>query len=410
MTSNSKKIHYRSLIAPEDHCPHFLAALQVIAHVLAPLRKALIHFYLLSKKKTLEKEEWQTLQALGQLCQALIASPNNVGSINERSENSEEDEEQVPVDPTFFYNILEPCLKKLKKTTQPKDSTQALQILLETTQQCCRTIPVTSHLWSALLDQAGAGLIAKQIIVGKCTLEDDGEILQRTKKESIMLWCPWVLPSTESGDLKEALEEYCARQTHEYNFDERSFDFEVRIPLWDKKKSDEEDTSKWVTTKALQFSSLTSYLFLGIPRFDDEGKKKGPNEWKIPKCLDLTNLCVPKDVKGSTEYELVGGILHDGEEDYVAILKNPSVKDPEDERAWKLLESEEVIGMTESDVFDFLQGEEEGPCGTVVVYRRCHEESHKEMNNVLSDIIISHVGGTLEANAEVYYEEEIIED
>jgi hypothetical protein len=122
-----------------------------------------------------EHEEWRTLPALGQVCQALIASPNDQGSMsvkyNGHDKDSEDEEQHVPVDPTHFYKVLEPCLIKLKKTTQPKDATQALQILLETIQQCCRTLPMTSHLWSALLDSAGLGLITKQSIVGKCTLE-----------------------------------------------------------------------------------------------------------------------------------------------------------------------------------------------------------------------------------------------
>jgi hypothetical protein len=140
---------------------------------------------------------------------------------------------------------------------------------------------------------------------------------------------------TKSGNLEQALEEYCARQTFEYNFDERPFDFHVRIPLWNKTQSKEKDTSNWVTTRALQCSSLTSYLFLGIPRFDEDGNLN-PSEWKIPKRLNLSKLCSLKAIKGGKKYELVRGVLHDGEDDYVAILKNLAVKDPEDEEAWEI--------------------------------------------------------------------------
>jgi len=131
----------------------------------------------------------------------------------------------------------------------------------------------------------------------------------------------------------------------------------------------------------------------------------------------VSKLCVKelfKEKVGNTKYELISGILHDGEEDYVAVVRNPSVEDPEDDDAWKLMEPEEIIGMAESDVFDFLQGEGEGdPCGTVVVYRRCGEEPHQEMNQLLSDIVLSQISGKFEysgTNTEFYYEEEMIDE
>jgi len=224
--------------------------------------------------------------------------------------------------------------------------------------------------------------------------------------------------SSSKISIDRAIQECCAKQSFDYDFDQSPYDFEVRIPLLTRTISDEKDTSNWVTTIALNFSSLTTYLFLAIPRLDeDSGALKTPEEWKIPKRLDVSKLCVKelfKEKVGNTKYELIGGILHDGEEDYVAVVRNPSVEDPEDDDAWKLMESEEIIGMAESDVFDFLQGEGEGdPCGTVVVYQRCGEEPHQEMNQLLSDIVLSQISGKLEysgTNTEFYYEEEMIDD
>ena len=415
-SNKSTRIHFRSLKVQDDEgaSRYFLPALQVIAHSIAPLRKALIHFYFLSKSKTLERIEWRTLQAFGQVCQALIAPSSN---------DEESSTDAPPVDPTQFYKELVVCLKTFESNLQPKDATEALQILMTTIQRCCRALPITSQLWSALLDAAGLGLILKQSIVGRCILEEDGQILQRTKKESIMMWCPWVLPKPRNTpaskiSIDRAIQECCAKQSFDYDFDQSPYDFEVRIPLLTRTISDEKDTSNWVTTIALNFSSLTTYLFLAIPRLDeDSGALKTPEEWKIPKRLDVSKLCVKelfKEKVGNTKYELIGGILHDGEEDYVAVVRNPSVEDPEDDDAWKLMESEEIIGMAESDVFDFLQGEGEGdPCGTVLVYQRCGEEPHQEMNQLLSDIVLSQISGKLEysgTNAEFYYEEEMIDD
>jgi hypothetical protein len=425
--SSRKRIHFRCLTPPSDDVgsPHFLAALQVIAHVLTPLRKALLHFHFLCQGKSLEKIEWQTLQAFGQVLQALISeAPSTKTSVDDRSVDDDDDDDDdeesnsIPVDPTPLFKILNPCLKKFNKSATPKDATQALQILLETMQICCRTIPVTSHLWSALLDSVGLGLLAKQSIVGKCALEDDGEILQRSKKEAVILWCPLVLPLHEES-LEQALKDHCSKQPYAYDFDTQPYDFEVRIPLWTKSASSSSssssaaavstDTSTWTTSKSLQFTSLTCYLFLAIERSNSDGSLNA-TELNIPKRLDVSKLCASNTVRGSKEYELVGGILVDDEEDYVAILKNGAVDDPKDEDSWKLMETEEVIPMTESDVFDFLRGEEGGPCGTVLVYKRCDDTCHKEMNQLLSDIIISHLSGTLDAKTEIYYEEEVIDD
>ena len=61
----------------------------------------------------------------------------------------------------------------------------------------------------------------------------------------------------------------------------------------------------------------------------------------------MSKLCVKelfKEKVGNTKYELIGGILNDGEEDYVAVKK--------------LMESEEIIGMAESDVLIFCKEKE----------------------------------------------------
>ena len=457
-----------------DNSTHFLPALQVIAHVLIPLRKALIHFHFLCKQnpdQAKSKIEFECLSKLGQIFQAMVTAPTQQEideSLRRKKEEKDSDDEDSdddedeegdedvdiesalpPIDPTPFYQVLVKCLVKFQKPTKPKDATEALQVLLEVIQQSCRQIPVTSHLWSALIDQAGLGIVAKQSTVGQCDLEEDGEILQRTIKESVILWCPWKLPLQPTLPL--AIQKACSKtpSKQSYDFDNQPYDFEVRIPLWQKPPAPAKefldgsmtswDSSAWRTTKSLQLTSLTTFLFLAIDRYNKDGSIN-TSEVEIPKILDISKVCASttrtsassqRNTK-SRQYELVAGILVDDEEDYVAILKNFAITDPEDEHAWKLMESEEVIPMTESDVLDFLKGEGSGndgnedeeedeaedeggaPCGTVLVYQRCDEQqnSTNEMNQILSDIIISHVSGTLDTanDSEYYYEEEIIED
>jgi hypothetical protein len=228
------------------------------------------------------------------------------------------------------------------------------------------------------------------------------------------------------------------KQQHvKYDWDAKpQYDFEVKIPLLAQSSSTTSTTeeTKWTTTKTMQFSTLPAFLFLGLHRFDDandDAEGGGPlvnPTIDIPKELDVTKYCAPgTTIKGNmAKYKLVGGIVYD-EDDYVAILKNPNItttttttiqsdKDDDDNdqdeeiENWNLLETEEVIPMTETDVMEFLKGEDGGVCGTVLVYATVHEPSHKEMNQLLSDIIISHVSGKLDSKADFYYEEEWIEE
>lgn len=152
-------------------------------------------------------------------------------------------------------------------------------------------------------------------------------------------------------------------------------------------------------------------------------------------------------------YELVGGALYD-EGEYIAVLKDFAAvaaaeekkshnnknnaddsNDEDEDETWKLMESEETIPMSESDVLEFLKGEgidadddaddsddddeddeEYGPCGTLAVYKLRSPPSSTtttifdEMNQLLSDIVISQVSGSLSSKTDFYIEEEIFEE
>jgi hypothetical protein len=514
MGSYKRRIHFRSLslphlppstaddedatIASSPHSPHFLAALQVMAHVLAPLRKALVHFYMTCRKRDLATlpVEWQTLMALGRLFQETVAPPSGMGdasislattassssstSSKDNNNNNDTDEPQnVPVSTQHLYPILEECLIKHHKTTQPVDATQALQLLLELVQICTRNIPVTNQLWGALLDECGLGLIAKQSLVGRKVDSGGKNLLQRTKRDMCMLWCPLELPlippsqetneTTSATTLPHLLEQYCSKQPYVttnnnhkkkkkkknyYDFDKQPYDFEVKIPTFGGNDNNGSDcvSEKWKTTRSLQLTTLTAFLFLAIQRrqtktYDNNNNNNNNNnnddessnipsfnhaEVLIPLTLDVSKLCdataIPKTV--NKQYELVAGILFD-EGDYVPVLRDEGRvanndmgkkkegkddednEEEEDDEAWKLLETEEVIPMSESDVLEFLKGEGgagDAPCGTMAIYRRVDRSCQEEMNQLLSDIIISQVSGTLTSTADFYIEEEIIED
>lgn len=413
-TNNNKAtiaVPTRGIQVVEGYSPCFAAGLQVLCFLLTPIRKALVHFYLTCRNQPLEQQhpaEWKVLSVLGKLFQELMLPQNS------KNPNSCE-----PVDPTEFYQIMKPLLRI---QTPPKDATQALQLLLELLQTCVTTIPVTRQLWNALLDMAGLGLIAKQATIGKIiqpTQEKGSEntMLQRTKRDTCIMYCPFPLIG-KFDTLAGGLENTVKQQNIDHDWDAKpsDYDFEVKIPLLTRGSTTGENS--WTTTKTLQFSTLPAFLFLGVNRFDAEGELVNP-AIDIPNELDVTKYCAPGIAKGNmAKYALVGGILYD-EEDYVAILKNPNFNSTSEEENgdqdeeienWNLLETEEVIPMTETDVMEFLKGEEGGVCGTVLVYSTVHEPSHIEMNQLLSDIIISHVSGKLDSKVDFYYEEEWIEE
>jgi len=546
-----------------DYCPHFLAALQLTAHVLIPLRKALIHFYVSYRSKDVQKLEWLTLLAFGRLFRDLITASNgsssnsvmsggtsssaNTGSVS--AINNDVDPSLLqPVSSERFFPVLYTCLLKHDLERWPKDATEAIGVLLDCLKCCSRTLPVTNQLWSALLDKACLGLIARQSLVGRRKQEtkDQKEVLQRSYTEQVILWCPHALPigdteriptstpipisippptpkngskekdnngdsnddddsNDDSNDEKNVPTllqlmdaEFRKRPLSTtsrkyYDFDKKSYDFEVEIPtkfldekekiLMNNNNNDNENSEnekktieKWTTTRSMQFASLTGYLFLAIDRTlppkadadadDDKHKNKNKKQSKnkidrtelsIPSILDLTKLCSKKNNKSNSMtmpkeavYELVGGALYD-EGEYIAVLKDFAAvaaaeekkshnnknnaddsNDEDEDETWKLMESEETIPMSESDVLEFLKGEgidadddaddsdeddeEYGPCGTLAVYKLRSPPSSTtttifdEMNQLLSDIVISQVSGSLSSKTDFYIEEEVFEE
>jgi len=379
MPSGSKKrqqqIYFRSLALPQstsdidgdadskdktgDYCAHFGAALQIIAHVMVPLRKALVHFYVSYRSKDVQKLEWLTMLAFGRLFRDLITASNssgssvlsggssaNTGSIT----NSEVDPSSLkPVSSERFFPVLATCLLKHDLPKWPKDATEAIRVLLDCLKCCARTLPVTNQLWSALLDKACLGLIASQSLVGRRKIEsaDQKEVVQRSHTEQVILWCPHVLPIGDiarippspalpaSGDddeeeasvptLQQLIEADFRKRPLSttsrsyYDFDKKSFDFEVEIPtkFLDKKETKDdgengETEQKWKTTRSMQFASLTGYLFLGIDRTQtkDEDGKIDRSELAIPPTLDMTKLCSKKKTREGYEQAERFGPLH----------------------------------------------------------------------------------------------------
>mmetsp|Transcript_16730 Transcript_16730/g.36483 ORF Transcript_16730/g.36483 Transcript_16730/m.36483 type:complete len:358 (-) Transcript_16730:13-1086(-) len=226
--------------ANNEYCPHFLAGLQLIAHVIEPLRKALVHFYVSHRSKEVEKPEWVALLAFGRLFRDLITAGNasSGGSLasgvsagsdtntattnttsnnttsnsnsnnNSNTTNSNHQQALAPVKTDRFFPVLYTCLRKFddpQLSTKPRDVTEAVRILLQCLQRCCQTLPVTNRSWVELLDKACMGILTKQSLVGRRTPKPNTPntnkntnkkdvVLQRTKTERCMLWCPHELP------------------------------------------------------------------------------------------------------------------------------------------------------------------------------------------------------------------------
>ena len=498
MSKYQQKIGFRSIKSFDDDddddddddknnkqfCNHWSSALQVICHVLIPLRKALIHYYLNHKNKKNppipdDKVEWKLLFELGCFFQTMITvttpttsttmTTKENGKNDDNDEDDDEDEEnEPPVDPTSLYLAIQAVMNKQRKyktksQSHPKDATEAVQLLLELIQSCTRSLPVTSQLWSALLDESGLGAIAKQTIVGKKKDNSGGNfLLQRTMKETRILLCPFPLVPNSNTKYDSIVDGITKTMKHsltksEFDWDntkQNKPDFEVRIPLmWDTTSSKQQDNNdEWNTVKTMQFDTLPNYWFISIQRFvenntsDDDNDKESLNAVvDIPVTLDVTKYCT--STCQNRQFQLVGGILYD-DDNYVAILKNSNIvnnnnksktdetitkttnssseNDDDDDKGegdndddtepiedWNLMESDEVIPMTQEDAVEFLRGGDDGGggvCGTVLVYKTINEKELKSSDQLLSDIIISHVSGKLDSKVDFYYEEEIIED
>lgn len=542
----------------------FLPGLHVVAHVLSPLRRALVHFHVSRGDNSGAGEkgdgdfgtlETRTLQAFGRLFQEMMMAVVAVTPATSQAQTAQTDGATIDgnidgtdddgsgkndndgdnddssatsssppaVDAGNFLDILTEFCVAHGIPTDPPDATAALQTLLEVVRVCTSTLPVTSRLWAALLDECGMGLIARKTVVGRLDggnnegKSSSNEIVQRTRKESCILYCPLPVPLGGGGgnndsnndsnggvggetngratSLAEALEKYCSRQpilnnndNNNDDFASQPYDFEVRIPssssttpsttaggTGEAGSSTNNTRGRWQVTSSLQFTSLPAYLFLGIQRRGvgttvEEGTTTSTGgggfdyaELEVPPLLDMSRLCAPQrplPQPSSSLYRLVGGILLD-EGDYVAVLRDEDVKDDENENAWKLMETDEVIPMSQGDVLDFLKGgdgtntgggddnrsdsehhdgdgdgdgddeNDEGscsaapaaPCGTLAVYRRvtAGDNNNKNNNNIdpdgevmnrlLSDIILSEVSGTVDSEVDYYYyEEEVIEE
>lgn len=119
----------------------------------------MIHFFLQNRSTSIDQIEWIFLRELGRLFQALIAAP---------PESNDDEESAPPVDPSAFFDALKPCLTKFKKP-EPKDASQAVQILLETISACTRTLPVTGDLWNSMLDAACKSMVMIWVLWVECT-------------------------------------------------------------------------------------------------------------------------------------------------------------------------------------------------------------------------------------------------
>ncbi|VEU41115.1 unnamed protein product [Pseudo-nitzschia multistriata] len=275
----------------DEPSPHFLAALQLVAHVIEPLRKALVHYYVSHRGKDASasagtKLEHRTLLAFGRLFRDLISPANaassSAGSLasngglsvsshsvsnNHPSGSGDPCSDDTPVPTDRFFPVLNACLEKMGLPRDPGDATEAVRVVLACLRACCGELPLNGRLWVALLDKAATGLVVDQSLVGRRRARGDadagagagaGVLLQRTHKERCMLWCPHVLPigdlsrippaKTTSGGggeeeekeavptLQQLLEADCAKRPlsttarRYYDFDTKPYDFEVEIP------------------------------------------------------------------------------------------------------------------------------------------------------------------------------------
>jgi len=382
---------------------HFLPALQLVAHVIEPLRKGLVHFYVTSRDKEAGKPEIRTLLSLGRLFRNLITGntssstslASGVSGSSSGAQSAEDIESALgfdlpPVETDHFFTDFYKCLRKFKLTTKPMDVTEAIQVLLQCIEKCCSSLPLTSPLFAALLDKACMGFVMKQKIMGQKVkkLPEGTREVHRISTQQMMMWCPHELtikdlsridsskiPEDSCPTLDQLIEADCEKRPLQttpqksFDFDKESWDMEFKVVTTNGAAASD---GTWKCTRLRQLSSLTGYLFVGINR-KLGGGKMDYSRLEIPTTMDLTKLCVSK--KEKAVYDLVGGILYD-DGDYAVVLKNQVAADAlaekkaakptpeedeedsedEEDQTWILMEPDENLRLSESFVLDFLTG------------------------------------------------------
>lgn len=332
---------------------HIACALQIVCHVLSPLKKALIEASSFSGEK-----KGDILYELGKFFETL-----------------QSDENRDAIDPSPLYQSLKNLLTSVDHDDVGDASTAIFEIMDVIRKQ-------GGEDWKMLLEKIVLGGQTRQVIVGVKKVDENDEqfVLRRTKwgKTKIMAF-PFPLVG-EYNSVEQALEPQVVKG---YNWDrvsELAYDEERQKCQEDDNDSPETYENEWKTTKSTRLEKFAMYLCLHLQRFryDQEIKILSHPYVRIPAVIETPNYTTANN----EVFSLKGGILHmsdsadaiEEEGHYVAVVR----VDDSPSETWTLIDDESCTVLEESQVLDLLSGtqDENGRffCGTLLVYGNNTEE------------------------------------
>lgn len=346
---------------------HISCALQIICHVIKPLRQALLDT---AEKRSSAATSRHFLSELGLFFQEL-------------------EETGEALDPTSLYQNIEKILPSIDQNEVGDASTVLYELLVLIRKE-------GGDEWKVLLEKTVLGGETRQLLTG--TKKEGAFLLKRTKiAKAKSMACPFPLVG-KFHSIEDALDLTVNPQVvNGYNWDRVSKEMyqEVKVEL-DDTLLRAEHTEEWNTTKIMQLEKIPKHFIIHLERFTyNEGVKALSNpKIQIPPILEKSIYSTSIAFEG--KLKLRGGILHvsddsaiEEEGHYVTVLRNEG-KDQSGNSTWYLLDDETCSPpLNEERILDLLGGatDEKGRfcCGTLLAYSS--EEEDPEMVPILSEIV-----------------------
>jgi Ubiquitin carboxyl-terminal hydrolase len=344
---------------------HLSSAIVLLCYALEPLRDALIHILLCHEVALLHSSadsatarqvtspEAMALSELAKLLQELVSCDRDM-------------QLDDAVDPSRVFAALESQCNPYELG----DATRAMSVLLKTTRSIFLDDKITSTDDEAALDSRkkfqalfehllGGPTSMLQEIVG--TRKAEGELIAtRRKRKRMLMACPFPIDGSADTSVAVALKEALApKAVQTYNWDSAADYEESTHPCSPEELPQQLNDEVWTTTKQLSLCSpFPTYLILHLRRFEcQNGRVEATcGTLQVPPHLHLP---VESNITESS-YNLIGGILHAGEEGatvqkddegghYVAVVRTT-------DSSFCLVNDEKVYPLEEGIVLDLLAG------------------------------------------------------
>ena len=375
---------------------HISCALQILYHVLKPLREVLkenkscrqqgniiaelTHFF----RELREEDDDDHAEEEGVAIQSTTVVENGDTSTKRT---------RKPVNPSALYRVLE------KETSLEQHNVGDASTAISKILQVLRN-QQGGEDWSALLDQCGGKTY--QVIRGirfveKGSSEGKNTIaLVRTKRGKIKsMASPFLLKGNGIESVQSAIDSaFSPKVVNGYNWDKAnptSYE-EKRIQLGEKGEKEIKDeyslpdeiAQEWMTTKSMQPERSPRYWFLHLERFayNEDVKRLSNSHVSVPLSVSIGDEDIVLHLKGGIAHVTEDSIEEEGH--YVSIVYCDSCEQ------WFLLDDEIAKPLDKNQAVEFLEGKtdpENGKyyCATLLAYA-FEDDENKEIANLVDKL------------------------